>query len=250
MSSIIDQLLAQVPGDAPVRDLLVGVHWTAVCTRQCGLASTITGGGPHGEGRIREAGRLHLKSARELAEYARSDNPLEASIGIATINSLLEVDESRATEANALEVLTDRGRGKSIALVGHFPFIPQLKSVAGQLSVIEQQPTGDEYPASAAPDILPRADVVAITGSTIINHTLDTLLALCRPGAVVLVVGASAPLSPVLFAHGATILCGARVRDEHAALQSIHEGAMFPQIEGLKLVTLDAATRPFGVPPP
>jgi uncharacterized protein (DUF4213/DUF364 family) len=91
-------------------------------------------------------GRLHLKSARELAEYARSDNLLEASLGIAAINSLLDVDESRAVEINAGAVLAKRGYGKNVALVGHFPFIPKLREAAAQLWVIEQHPQG-EYPA-------------------------------------------------------------------------------------------------------
>lgn len=89
---------------------------------------------------IRDMGRLHEKSARELAELARSDELMEASIGVAAINSLLDVDEALAVEMNASEVLTSRGRGKNVALVGHFPFIPQLRQVVGQLWVIEQNP--------------------------------------------------------------------------------------------------------------
>lgn len=72
-------------------------------------------------------GRLHCKSAQELTAYALSENSLEASIGIAAINSLLEVNEQNAGEMNASEVLMKKGAGKNIALVGHFPFIPGLK---------------------------------------------------------------------------------------------------------------------------
>ena len=45
--SIIDDLLPTL-ADAPVRTVLVGAHWTVVCSRGCGLASTITGDKPHG----------------------------------------------------------------------------------------------------------------------------------------------------------------------------------------------------------
>jgi len=131
--SILDDLLATLPDDAAVRSVLVGAHWTVVCSRGCGLASTITGDKPHGQAQVRDVGRLHLKSARELAEYARSDNPLEAGIGLAAINSLLDVDERNAVEINAADVLAGRGRGKAVVLVGHFPFIPQLREQVGQL---------------------------------------------------------------------------------------------------------------------
>ena len=85
--SILDDLLASLPDDdAPVRNVLVGVHWTVVCGRHCGMASTITGEKPHGHEQVQDVGRLHLRSARKLAEYARSDNLLEASIGVAAIS--------------------------------------------------------------------------------------------------------------------------------------------------------------------
>jgi uncharacterized protein (DUF4213/DUF364 family) len=240
--SILDDLLARLPDDASVRSVLVGAHWTVVCSRNCGLASTITGDKPHAHEHVRDVGRLHLKSARELAEYARSDNPLEASLGMATINSLLEVDERNAVEINAGEVLADQGRGKNVALVGHFPFIPKLREQVGQLWVIEQRPSEGEYPAKAAPDLIPQANVVAITGTALINHTLDDLLALCRPDAQVLVLGPSTPPSPVLFEHGATIISGARVVDEAAVMRTVSQGATFQQVEGVRLLTLQRQT--------
>src|SRR5450756_856305 len=139
--NLLNDLLASLTDDEAVRSVNVGVHWTSVCSRYCGLASTMTGQRPHGHDRVRDVGHLHHKTARELAEYAHSDNPLEASIGVAAINSLLKVDMLWAVEINAAEVLAREGRGKSVALVGHFPFIPKLRQTVKQLWVIEQQPT-------------------------------------------------------------------------------------------------------------
>jgi len=218
--------------------VLVGAHWTVVCSRRCGMATTILGEKPHGHEKVRDVGRLHHKTARELAEYARSDNPLEASIGVAAINSLLEVDERQAVELNAGDLLASRGQGKNIALVGHFPFIPKLRQAAGHLWVIEQHPSEGEYPAEAAADLIPQAQVVALTGSSLINHTLDHLLSLCKPDALVVLLGPSTPLSPVLFAHGASLLSGTLVVDEDAVLRTVAHGAMFQQVEGVRLLTI------------
>jgi uncharacterized protein (DUF4213/DUF364 family) len=187
---------------------------------------------------VRDAGRLHLKRARELAEYARSYNPVEAGIGVAAINSLLEVDQHQAAEINAAEVLIEHGQGRHVALVGHFPFIPRLRDVTKHLWVIEKHPMEGEYPASSAAALIPRAEVVALTGTALINHTLDGLLKLCRPGAMVLVLGPSTPLSPVLFDYGATIISGARVIDEAMTLRTIGQGATFQQVQGTRLLTL------------
>jgi uncharacterized protein (DUF4213/DUF364 family) len=236
--TILDDLLADIKEDAPIRSVWVGAHWTVVCSRYCGLASTLLSEKPHGHERVRDVGRLHLKGARELAQYALSDHPLEASIGVATINSLLDVDELPAVEINAEEVLVGRGQGKKVAMVGHFPFIPRLRQVAQQLRVIEQRPTQDEYPPEAATDLIPQADVVALTSSALINHTLDSLLALCSPNALIILLGPSTPLSPVLFRYGASILSGSRVTDEAAALRTIGQGATFQQVEGVQKLTI------------
>jgi len=141
--TVIDDLLANLPDKpVPVRSILVGAHWTAVCSTRCGLATTIIGGKPHDHTTVvHDVGRLHLKSAQELALYALSENFLEASIGVAAINSLLEVDEQNAVEMNASEVLMKKGAGKNVALVGHFPFIPRLRKAVLNLWVIEQPPT-------------------------------------------------------------------------------------------------------------
>ncbi len=241
--SIVQDLLASLPGDAPVRSVLVGAHWTLVCSRGCGLASTLVSDKPHGHERVRSVGQLERMSARELAEYAGSDNLLEASIGVAAMNSLLEVDEKAVTSINAGEVLLEKGRDRRVAVVGHFPFIPELRDKAAELWVLEQRPTGGEYSSEAAPDLIPQADIVAITGMALINHTLDWLMELCLPDALVMVLGPSTPFSPVLFGHGAAMLSGAEVVDEAASVRTIGQGAIFPQVEGIRLWT---AERPGG----
>jgi uncharacterized protein (DUF4213/DUF364 family) len=233
-------LLDTLPGDAPVRSVMVGAHWTAVCSRFCGLASTLLEEIPHDNARVqvRDAGRLHLKSARELAEYARSDSLVEASIGVAALNSMLYVDDRDAVEINAAEVLIEQGRGRQVAVVGHFPFLPRLRDAAARLCVIENHPAEGEYPAAAASELIPGSEVVALTGSALINHTLDGLLALCSPGAVIVVLGPSTPLSPILFDHRVTVLSGTQVIDEEVALHTISQGGTFQQVRGTRLLTL------------
>jgi uncharacterized protein (DUF4213/DUF364 family) len=53
-----------------------------------------------------------------------------------------------------------------------------------------------------------------------------------------MVLGPSTPLSPVLFAHGATLLSGVQVVDEQAVQRTVAQGATFQQVEGVRLLTL------------
>jgi uncharacterized protein (DUF4213/DUF364 family) len=236
--SILEDLINSLTTDAPVRSILVGVHWTVVCSRYCGMAATLMTNFTHGHGAIRDVGSLHTKTAHELAGYALSDNVLEASIGVAALNSLLDVDEKLAIEINALDVLAEHGRGKKVAIIGHFPFIPRLQPMVRQLWVVEQHPAEGEFPAEAAKDLLPQADVIAITSSSLINHTLDQLLQLCRPTALVMMLGPSTPLSSVLFDHGVSILSGSQIVDEAAVRLTIEQGGTFQQVKGVRLLSL------------
>ncbi len=242
--SILDEILDTLT-DAPLEGIWMGLHWTAVTVRRagrprCGLASTLAGSChlPHAEVSVPWAGHLLEHSARDLAGLARSANTLEASIGVAAINALLEVDESACREENALHTLQREGAGKRVALVGHFPFIPRLRPAVGELWVLEQHPAPGEFPAERAAELLPQADTVAITGTALINHTLEDLLPLCRPGAMVMILGPSTPLSPVLFRHGATVLAGSLVVDPAAVLRCLGQGATFQQIEGVRTVVM------------
>jgi uncharacterized protein (DUF4213/DUF364 family) len=203
---------------------------TLVCSHLCGMVATLVSNFPHGNDVEHDVDRLHTKDALELADYAFSDNLLEASIGKAAIDSLLDVDESQAAEVNAVDVLAEQGRGKIGELIGNFPFIPKLRSAVGQLWVIEQRLANGEHPAEAATELLPQAGRVAITSSTLINHTLEGLLELCRPDALVMALGPSTSLSPVLFNHEVSILSGSRIVDETVVLRTVGQGATFQKV--------------------
>jgi len=234
--NIIDDLISSLSGDSVVREVYTCVFWTAVISKHCGLSSTFRDEHPH-HGMVRGVGDLRNRSALELAEYAKSDNLLEASIGMATINSLIDIDETKCDVENALDVLIEKGEGKDIAVVGHFPWIPKLRQVARKLWVLEQRPQAGDLPAEAAEDILPKADVVAITGTSLINHTAEKLLGLAKSSFVVMV-GPTSPLSPVLFDWGVDVVSGTKVVEPEKVLRSISEGAIFPQVQGVKLLNM------------
>jgi uncharacterized protein len=120
---------------------------------------------------------------------------LEASIGLVTINSLINIEESKCTDKNAYEILAEKGEGKNVAVVGPFPWIPKLKEKIKNLWVLEQNLREGDLPAEEAKNILPLCAVVGITGTAFINHTLEDLLHL-RKGAFVVLIGPTPPFSP------------------------------------------------------
>lgn len=229
---ILDDVIESLTEDSVVQEVYVCVFWTAVVSKNCGLASTLHEGHPVHK-LVREPGTLRGKSALELAQYANSDHLLEASIGMAAINSLIDIDETRCVEKNALDILAEKGKDKDIAIVGHFPWISRLKTHARNLFVIEQRQQEADLPAEASEEILPNVDVVGLTGTAFTNHTIERLLELSRDKFVVMI-GPTSPLTPVLFDYGVDVIGGSKVVDPEKTIRSISEGATFRQIKGVR----------------
>jgi uncharacterized protein (DUF4213/DUF364 family) len=202
------------------------------------LASTLRSDEHAGGPPVAHAGQLLRHSGRELAELLRSSSALEASIGLAAFNALLDVDEGICAEVNAREEILERGAGRRVAIVGHFPFVERVRQAAAECWVLELRPGPGDLPAERAAEVLPQADVIALTGTSLINHTFDDLVGLCRPDAFVILLGGSAPLTPVLFDRGVQAISGTRVIDVPAVLQAVGQGATFRQIPGKRLLTM------------
>ncbi len=235
---LLEEIISTLDANRPAEDVLIGPFDTAVRSLRWGLSSTFrdpcSGKTPAW---VRGAGDLAGKPAVELARYALSDRLLEASLGMAAVNSLLDPGIFRLEEINAADLIAARGRGKKVVVVGDFPFLRKLEGVAGELKVVHREPWEGEAGLEEAAGVLPAAEVAAITASSFINGTAERLLSLC-PQAYILVLGPTAPLSPVLFDYGVDAVSGALIEDPAAALPGIREGSSFRQIRGLRLVTI------------
>lgn len=241
---LFDKLLPTLP-DGKCVQVCIGLHWTAVVLEvqgelRCGLASTFSGGHVHGEPDVPQAGLLEQLRGQELTTLAREEKLSLASVGVAAINALLPRQPESWKELNAEEVIAKHGTGKSVALVGHFPFVSRLRTRVGELNVLEQQPQPGDFPAHFSEEIIPKADVVAITGTTLINHTLNNLLVLCPTDAVVILLGPSTFLSPILFDYGIDLLCGSVVTNIESVLKTVRQGGNFRQVHkaGVQLVSM------------
>lgn len=239
MMKILDALISMLNTEARVRDIRQGLFHTGVLTHECGLAATLPRDALKQEPpMVKEPGSLLQKSALELAHLAYSESILEAAIGMATINSLIEINEEFCLELNASELIGEKGRGKKVAIVGHFPFIPKIREIVKELWVIEKNPREGDFTEDEIEHLIPQADVVGITGTALTNHTIEHLLELCNNKAYVLILGDTAPLSPVLFDYGVDAISGTKVIDPELALRCVSQGATYRQIKGIRKLTM------------
>lgn len=227
MMKLIDDLIASVKdNNSPVTDVRVGVSWTGVWGRHCGLSKTYGVPVVHGN-YTRDMGHLTEKTTLELAEYSRSWNLIEASIGVAAINSMIDTDG--ATDANASEIILKEGKGKKVLEVGTFPFSQELRKLAKKMWTLELDPAllnpaQGIIITTAAQSIIPESEVVIITGSALINKSLEYLLDLSRAARTYTVVlGPSTCVSKVLLDYGADLLGGVEVVKPEIVLKKLSQ---------------------------
>jgi len=235
---ILHEIINSIRDNHPIKRICVGAHWTAVTAKHTGMASTVMLEKTHGKDIVKDAGILNKKNSKELINYALSNNSLEASIGTACINACLTIPDKHIQEINGFDIVVRKGKNKTIAVFGHFPAVNGLRKIAEKVYLFEMDPVADEYSLDLVPDHLPKADVVAITSNSIINHTLENILPYIQPKAFRIMVGPSTPLTPILFDHGIDMLAGVRVINDDMLFSSVSQGAMFKQVKGVELITL------------
>jgi hypothetical protein len=228
---ILTHILQSITQDTPVKEVRRGLHWTAVVSRFCGLSSTMARDTCNKNEENETESSLTDMTALELARYCFSEDISKAPLGLAAINSLIDINLTKCIDIDGLKLIYEIGKDKNISIIGHFPFLEELAKVARNLWVIEKHPGPGDIPEESGQDYLPRSDIVVISGTTLINHTLPGILSLCKEKSVKMLLGPTTPMSETLFDHGIDILSGSMVTDRELALKHISEGANFMHLK-------------------
>jgi uncharacterized protein (DUF4213/DUF364 family) len=252
---VIDLLLRNVPNieDIRVNKVCLGLGYSGVSLEggQAGVCHTLLSDMALGCCQIiQRAGTLAGRPALEFLDMTGSWDLGERVLGMATLNALSQIvfeahpDRYAVEEGNLIDVL-EVGHGDTVVLVGLIePFVPVLRSKAKQLYILERRAQREEgiLPDTACEEIIPKADVVVITGSSLANGTMDRLLKLSENARTTALVGPTVSCVPdPLFKRGVNFAGGIRIIDPNKAMQIIGEGGGTPQLrQAGKFVTYRA----------
>ena len=236
---ILRDLLDSLHMDFRVTAGVIGPHLIALASQRLGLGANLHSlASPGAVDPGQDTKTLVGRSAIELANWLLEEESEKGGIGMAAFNSVLEIDYGSLAEMNAKQIVTARASGKNLMVVGHFPFVEQLRAGVRNLWVMEKEPHKGDLSEEEGYQILAQADVVAITGSSLINSTFERIMANCKPGSFKVMLGPSTPLSPILFDFGLDAIGGALVDKDRTVLEMVKDGVPFRRLKGVRTVVM------------
>ncbi|MDR3160959.1 MAG: DUF364 domain-containing protein [Spirochaetaceae bacterium] len=186
------------------------------------------------------SGSLRDRPARACLEDLFHENILRRTLAIAALNALSAScwksgiergSYSLETGVDAFDVIDLKPGQKTVVVGALVPLLKKLLAAGAEFRVLEQdvstlKPREMPFylPPERAPEVVPQADILVITGATILNGTLLGLLALARKDAGIFVAGPTASMLPdSFFSHGVSCMGGVMVTKPDELLDVIGE---------------------------
>jgi len=234
--------------DVWIDDLVIGIFFTGVklSTGHAGCAFTPIGEIPEAvccpttTARMPQAGKLGGSPISDILKYALDPNVLKSAIGVATLNALtqwvIESEDGRGYKVtrdrdgfDLLEIQPDN----TVTLIGAFgPYIRRLKMMGNPFYIVEKNPQTlreDEmkyfrHESEMSPTI-EKSDAIIITGTAIVNHTIDPILSMITNGKRTAIIGPTASLFPdAFFKRGLQVMAGVKILDSDLMIKILKQG--------------------------
>jgi uncharacterized protein (DUF4213/DUF364 family) len=231
--TIRSRIMAQGAGKR-VRRAQIGLIYCAVQLESgsTGVAFTFPAqrsGQPCGAG-LSGQGNLAGRDADQLVEHLGSEELVSSALGMAASNAVIAecFADPHALGGDILDHLDIR-EGDRICMVGCFlPVLERLGNLAVEVTTVDQVAKPGAEPAERVEQLLPESQVAIITGTSIINNTVDDILRLAAGCREVAILGPSTPLLADAFRDfQVRCLSGIRVDDPDAVFRIIGEGGGF-----------------------
>ncbi len=231
-----------------IDDLAIGIFFTGVklSTGHAGCAFTPIGEIPEAvccpttAARMPQAGELEGTPISEIIKYSLDPNVVKSAIGVATLNALSQLI-LESPDGKEYDMIRDRDGfnllsiqpHETVSLVGAFgPYIRRLKMMGNPFFIIEKNSQTlrlDEMkhfkPESEMRDSLEKSGVAILTGTSIVNHTIDQIFSLLRNGIRTAIIGPTASMIPhAFFKRGVRIMAGVQISNPDLMIKILKQG--------------------------
>ena len=238
---LVEAMQAQAEGRF-LENLTIGLGYTAVCTDDGGVGVAYTPESNKGKCCVLPPHEDYEgRSASEVLDLLLSDSDLHRTIGLALVNALNHASASALPEDRDNSVMFDTlsiDQGTRVAMVGHFaPIVARLKERGSRVEVVDRgKGVGDEQQFQER--LGSWAEDAIVTSTSIINNTLDDLLARMGKDVRVALMGPSTPLLKGVFQGNVRLLAGTVPMDSEATLRAVRQAKGTPVIQKFSRKTL------------
>lgn len=246
-NTVYELLLDHSNSPQKIQQLTIGQVWTLCHAEQSGLAMSP----PIATRMLPWAGTIKGKALSELCSWINDWDFFKATAGLSAINCSLNhqpalkgtllTPKTGLANLAVFEHFFPKIKDQSIVVIGHYPGIEKYYPDYN-LKVIERNPVDKDYPDSAAEFLIPQADWVFITATSLANKTFPRLVELASHSKTVLM-GPSTPWLKELSVFGIDYLVGVDISDPSLLLQTVAEGGgvrIFDQAVKYKVVDLNS----------
>lgn len=174
------------------------------------------------------------QSVLKIARYFLGEPGWQRALGLAAVNAASQVLLGREGSLQPMPStvpMLDLQAGDHVGMVGHFGrLLDPIRAAGGRLTVIELDPSlvreENQLVVTLDPGRLTDCNKVIITGTTLLNDSLDNILSYCANAAQVNLLGPSAScLGQPLFARGVTRVGGFHATNSEQFLSLWRAGA-------------------------
>lgn len=156
--------------------------------------------------------------AADIAQYiCTGENDAQRGVGMAVVTAAVCTQDLPDEDPNHPTFGVPIHSTDTVGMIGHIPPVAdRIRANAKKLILFDEGIAKSPGPGAVQvepttrqADLLPECDVVIMTGTVMINGTIDALLPMCENARDIILVGSSTPMVPEAFGgSGVTVLAG------------------------------------------
>jgi len=228
---LIDDLITcalELTDQKTIKTLRIGPGYSGVLLESglCGIAATLR---QLEEPPLPDTKNYQALKLPDLIRLLKSPEHPKAALGLAAINALLGgVPDLKYHSGDCREFIPYKNTDCAGIVGAILPLVNFLNGKVKKIYVFENHPCRRQegmFPQEKEAELLPQCDLLLVTASSLVNHTLEQVLHYSRNARFKGLIGASAPLAPELFKnYGLNLLSGIKIQKPEEVMEVIAYG--------------------------
>jgi uncharacterized protein len=203
----------------PIEDIHLFHHWVVVKAGRYEMSTRFSAVSGLTENQDTWLGDLIGRTAAEIAqEFLASTDVLRIAVGMACLKCVIPPVPA-LSGSSAMDRFSEAAKTRPSCFIGHFHDAEKWRDEGRPVSIVELLPRTGDIHWDDSHAVLSKAELVFMTGLTLVNGTFGEVVRRTPNAAVRVVMGPTVPLAPCLFRLGLHCLGASRIVDVQKTLR-------------------------------